>query len=133
MTRASVLAAGRRAAEAGMADACIIRRETGSTTDRETGHRTPTLAVIYTGKCRIQEVVPFTRQADPSPDQVDLAVARTLQLPVTTSTGVREGDLVEITACVNDPDLVGVVMVLRSETGKKSEATSRRLGLEEMT
>jgi hypothetical protein len=133
MTRATVLAAGRRAAEAGMGDACIIRRETASTTDRETGHRTPTLAVIYTGRCRIQEVVPFTRQANPSPDQVELAVSRTLQLPVTTSTGVREGDLAEITACVHDPDLVGVVMVVRSETGKKSEATSRRLGLEEMT
>lgn len=133
MTRATVLAAGRRAAEAGMADACTIRRETGATTDRETGHRTPTIVVVYTGKCRVQEVVPFTRQADPSPDQTELAVARTLQLPVTTSTGVREGDLAEITACVHDPDLVGVVMVVRSETGRKTEATSRRLGLEEMT
>jgi predicted RecA/RadA family phage recombinase len=140
MSRASVLARGRAAAEAGMLDACVIRRETGSTTDRETGVPTPTFEQIYpalaTGDssavCRVQEIFGFARDTSPSPDQSQLARYRILQLPVESSEGVRVGDQVVITACVNDPDLVGVVMVVRDQSGK-SEATARRIGIEEIT
>jgi hypothetical protein len=140
MSRASVLARGRAAAEAGMTDACTVRRETSSTTDRDTGQPTPVYTQIYpaaatgdtTGPCRVQEIFGFARDTSPSPDQSQLARYRILQLPVTTSLDVRVGDLVTVTACVNDPDLVDVVMVVRDQSGK-SEATSRRLGIEEMT
>lgn len=120
-----------------MVDTCVIRRETGSTTDRTTGQPTPTYTQIYpatgsAGPCRVQEIFGFARETSPSPDQTQLARYRILQLPVATSLGVQSGDLVEMVTCVNDPDLVGVVMVLRDQSGK-TEATSRRLGMEELT
>lgn len=131
MTRVSVLAAGRRAAEAGMVDACTITRTTGTTTDRTTGVVIPTTTTVYSGACRVQELFGFSREVSPSPDQSQLARYRILQLPVVDSEDVRVGDHVTITACVNDPDLVGVVMLLRDQSGK-SEATSRRVGIEEI-
>lgn len=132
MTRASVLALGRAAAEAGMTDTCVIERSTTSTTDRSTGVVTRDWTEVYSGPCRVQEVVPFVREASPSPDQKVLAVARVLQLPVATSAGVRSGDRVTIATAVNDPDLVGLRMIVRGQKAK-SEATARRLDVEEMT
>lgn len=131
MTRVSVLAAGRRAAEAGMVDTCTITRTTGTTTDRTTGVVTPTTTTVYSGACRVQEIFGFSREVSPSPDQSQLARYRILQLPVEDSEDVRVGDQVTITACVNDPDIVGAVMVVRDQSGK-SEATSRRIGVEEI-
>lgn len=136
MSRASVLARGRAAAEAGMVDTCLIQRETGSTTST-TGVKTPTYTQIYptsgpAGPCRIQELAGFSRETNPSPDQQQLARSRTLQLPVTTSEDVRVGDVVTIVSCVNDPDMVGAVMVVREQSGK-SEATARRLGVDQIT
>jgi hypothetical protein len=132
MTRATVLAMGRAAAEAGMIDACVIERSTTSETDRTTGLVVRDWFEVYNGPCRVQEVVPFVREANPSPDQKILAVARVLQLPVTSSLDIRVGDVATITASVNDPDLVGVRMIVRGQKAK-SEATARRLDVEELT
>lgn len=132
MTRATVLTAARREAERGMVDACEITRVTGSTTDRTTGARTEDTETVYTGQCRVQEIFSFARDSGPSPDQHVLARYRILQLPVVGSEGVRVGDRVEITASVHDPDLVGCRMVVRDQSAK-SEATSRRIGVEEIT
>lgn len=132
MSRDSVLDMGRAAAAAGMVDACTITRETGSSTDRDTGQRTPQEATIYTGPCRLQEIFGFSRDTSPSPDQSQLARYRVLQLPVTSSLDVRVGDQVLITACPNDPDMVSARMVVRDQSGK-TEATVRRIGVEEIT
>lgn len=115
-----------------MLDACTITRVTGSTTDSATGVRTLTTSTIYTGKCRLQERSATARPADPAPDQEQLARHKELQLPVSTSTGVRVGDRVSMTTCVHDADAVGQVLVVREETSK-SEATARRLGVEVIT
>lgn len=130
--RASVLAAGRREAERGMVDACEITRVTSAPTDRTTLVRTETRTTIYEGPCRVQELLAFSRDTTPSPDVRLLGRYRILQLPVVGSEGIQLGDDVEITACVNDPDLVGKSMRVRDQSGK-SEATSRRIGIEEMT
>lgn len=132
MSRASVLARGRTAAKAGMVDACIITRVTGTTTNPTTGAVTETVSTIYDGPCRVQELMGFSRDATAAPDQAVLARYRVLQLPVTTSTDVRAGDRVVIDSSVNDPDLVGAVMVVRDPSAE-SEATSRRVGVEEIT
>ena len=132
MSRVSVLAAGRRAAEAGMVDACAIVRTTGTSTNRDTGVVTPTTVTVYSGPCRVQEIFGFARDTQPAPDQGQLARYRILQLPVDTSEDVRAGDQVTVTACVNDADLVGAVMVVRDQSGK-TEGTSRRIGVEELT
>lgn len=132
MSRASVLARGRAAAEAGMVDACTIVRVAGTTTDRDTGVVTETTTSVYSGACRLQEQMAFARETQPTPDNPTLMRYRVLQLPVATSTGVRKNDQVTITACPNDPDMVGKVLVVRDLSGK-TEATSRRLGVEEAT
>lgn len=132
MSRVSVLAAGRRAAEAGMVDTCTITRVTAISTDPVTGHTTPTVESIYSGACRFQEVMAFSRDTSPTPDDPQLMRYRVLQLPVDGTDGIQQGDLVVCNTSVNDPDLVGTHMVVRDESSK-SEATSRRLGVEEAT
>lgn len=132
MSRTSVLAAGQRKAEAGMADACTIRRaNTTDTTDPVTGVGTTTYTTLYTGKCRIQQQVAIARPHDVGEDKVWL-VRFDLQLPVGTSSGLRVGDKVTITSSVNDPDLVNRVFEV-NELAHKSEATSRRVGIVERT
>lgn len=131
MSVASALARGRRAAERLMVDECTIRRRTGSTTDPDTGQITPTYTTLYTGRCRVQQQAVQAREETPGPAEL-LMVRRELHLPVATSTGVRAGDQVSITACVHDPDLVGRDLVVRDEMAK-SMATARRLGVEEVT
>lgn len=132
MSRASVLARGRAAAEKGMVDACTITRVTGDSMNPTTKVVTKTTSTIYNGRCRVQEMLAFARDASPTPVDPALMRYRTLQLPVESSEDVRRGDLVTITGCVNDPDLVGRSMFVRDLSGK-SEATVRRIGVEEVT
>lgn len=131
MSRDRVLARGRQMAEAGMADACTIRRRTGETTDDLTGDVVPTYIVVYAGPCRVQQSVAMGQRADAGEASV-IVQRRELQLPVTTSTAVRHEDEATVDACANDPGLVGRVFVIRDEHGK-SEATARRLTIEERT
>ncbi|HEY9484190.1 MAG TPA: DUF6093 family protein, partial [Micromonosporaceae bacterium] len=69
MSRASVLARGRAAALAGMVDACLIERMTGTTTDPDTGQVTETWSTTYTGPCRVQEHGGYPRDINTAPDQ----------------------------------------------------------------
>lgn len=131
MSRASVLARGRVAAEAGMVDTCLIERSTDSSTDGS-GNVTFTYTTVYSGPCRLQELTGLSRETHPSPDQLVLARNRTLQLPVAGSEGVKVGDKVTITTCVNDADMTGARMVVRELSGK-TDATMRRLGVDQLT
>jgi hypothetical protein len=132
MSRATILAAGRKAAERGMVDVCTITRVTSTVTDRETGDVTTTVATIYTGPCRLQEIFGFSRDTSPSPDQSQLARYRVLQLPVDSSEDVRVGDEVLVTASAHDPDMIGVRLIVRDQSGK-TDQTARRVGVEEIT
>ena len=130
MSRASVLALGRKAAEAGMVDTCTIERQ-GPTSTSRTGQTTPTWTEVYDGPCRMQERGGYPRDITTAPDQPQLAINRELQLPVSTSGSVRAGDRVTITACPNDPAMVGRQMWLRGQP-TKTDATARRFSLEEI-
>jgi hypothetical protein len=89
MSRATVLARGRTAAELGMVDACTIQRPSGSgTTNPVTGVPSQTYTTLYTGKCRVQQQVAIARQHDVGEDKVWL-VRFDLQLPMATSAGLR--------------------------------------------
>jgi hypothetical protein len=132
MSRHSVLARGQAAAEVGMADACTIRREnTSDTTDPVTGVGTTSYTTLYSGKCRVQQAVAIARPHDVGEDKV-WTVRFDLQLPVATSAGLQVGDQVTITTAVNDPDLTGRVFTV-NELAHKSEPTSRRVGIVEVT
>lgn len=135
MSRASVLALGRRAAEAGMIDACIIERMVGVTTDLDNGQTTDVMAddPVYTGRCRLREITAaMAREATPAPSVHQAMRYRVLQLPVVGSEDIQVGDVVTMTTCVNDPDMVGRTFVVRDQSGS-SEQTARRLGVEEVT
>lgn len=137
MSRASVLAMGRSAAVAGMIDTCTIRRRTGQTTAAD-GTVTPTYTVIYNGICRVQEgsggadLTGASSRVENPGEARFLMVRRALQLPVPASLGVRAEDIATINTCVNDPDLIGRMLVVRGEAAG-SEKTARRLGTEEVT
>lgn len=132
MSRASILAMGRKAAELGMVDECTIERVTATVTNRETGTVEETAEEIYSGPCRVQELGAFSREAVPTPDDPTLMRNRVLQLPVAGSEDIQVKDRVTITACLNDADMVGRVFLVRDQS-TKSEATARRIGVEEAT
>jgi pectate lyase len=131
MTRASVLARGRTAAEAGMADACVIERRTGTATDDLTGSAVGTWATVYTGKCRIQQSIAMGQRTEAA--EASIVVLRLeLQLPVAGTEAVDRGHRVTVTACVNDAALVNRQFKIR-DLAHKSEATARRMTIEELT
>jgi hypothetical protein len=124
MSRASVLARGQAKAAEGMADACTITRVTGRSTNTTTGAVTPTTSTLYTGKCRIQQAQAQAQREDIGEDHL-LLLRLEVQLPVVGTEALAVGDLITITAAVNDADLVGRVLRVH-DLAHKSEATARR-------
>lgn len=131
MTRASVLARGRTAALAGMVDTCRITRVTGTVTDPDTGVVTPGYTTIYEGVCRVQQRSASDARPADAGEAYLVLLRLELQLP-NSATGIAVGDTATITASVNDADLVDREFRVR-ELAHKSEATARRLGVEEVT
>lgn len=133
MSRASVLARGRVAAEAGMVDTCTITRSTVTGVNGQTGAQTIATTTLYTGPCRVHQRVPGGARGTNVGEANLLMLRSEVQLPVSAATdGLQVGDKITITAAVNDPDLTGRVLQIR-ELAHKSEATARRLGVEEVT
>lgn len=129
MSRESVLARGRAAALAGMIDTCTIIRQTNGAMDENTGRIQRSEQPIYEGVCRVQNQRAMSRTEDVGEDRA-LLLPLEIQLPV-TATGLCVGDIITITASVNDPDLVGRVLAIR-DLAHKSEATARRVRAEEV-
>lgn len=131
MSRESVLARGRIAALAGMADTCTIRRRNGGTADPVTGYPTQPYTDLYAGQCRVQQAVAIARPHEVGEDRV-LIVRFDLQLPVDGTEGLQVNDEVTIVTAVNDADLIGRVFDIL-ELAHKSENTARRVGMTERT
>ncbi|MET7395618.1 DUF6093 family protein [Dactylosporangium sp. NPDC005572] len=130
MSRESVLAAGRRAAERGMVDTCRITRVTAVDTDETTGETTSVVETLYDGRCRVQRRGSEAQRENIG--EASLVLLRVeLQLPMSAA-GLREGDDVEMTTSVNDPDLVGRTFRVR-DVPDKTDATARRLTCVEVT
>lgn len=130
MSRARVLAQGRRAAEDGMADTCVIRRVTGRTTDPDTGASTPTYATLYDGPCKIQSTKAEAGRQETGEDFL-LLLRLELHLPMSV-TGLDVGDEATITASAYDPDLPGRTFKIH-DLMHKTWATARRYGVIEKT
>lgn len=131
MSRASVLARGRTAAEAGMRDTCSIRRAIGTAVDDNTGDETIAWEQLYAGKCRVQQRSEANSQQETPGEDYQLLQRVELQLPMSV-TGLREADEVTITASAHDADLVGVVFLVR-DLFAKTHATARRVGVTRRT
>jgi hypothetical protein len=129
VSRASLIARGQAAAEAGMRDTCVIRRVATSVTDQTTGVPARTYADVYSGRCRIQQRSTNATRVDVGQDSV-LLLGVELQLPMSV-TGLEVGDQVTITASA-DGDLIGRVYLVR-DLFHKTEATARRVGVQERT
>lgn len=130
MTARSVLARGRRAAEALMVDTCVIRRKVGPTVDPDTGAEVPIYTEVYSGKCRVQSRNFATESPNAAGQRVDLYHLE-VQVPMSV-VGVAVNDEVEITSSVHDPDLVGRRMRVQN-LFHASHKTARRLQVEEVT
>jgi uncharacterized protein DUF6093 len=132
VSRATALARGRLAAELAMADACTIRRASGSgTTDPVTGYPTQAYTSVYSGKCRVQQHQATADRQDVGEDSL-LLLRLEIQLPIVGSEGLEVGDEVTITAAAHDSDLVARVFLIH-DLAHKSEATARRVQCTERT
>jgi hypothetical protein len=130
MSRESVLARGRTAAEAGMVDGCTVRRLTGSVTDDFSGVPVETWADLYAGKCRVQQDMAQS-QAHTVGEDYQLLLRLEVQLPMSV-VGLEIGDVVTITSSASDPDLPGRVFLVR-DLAHKTDATARRIQVTERT
>jgi hypothetical protein len=131
MSRASVLARGRLAAEQGMVDECTIRRRGEDVTDPFSGEVTWAYDTIYEGKCRFQQ-----RSALGGAQEREVGEAHVLiqgsevQIPVSV-VGCNADD--EVVCNVSrDPDMVGRIFRIR-DLAYRSDATSRRFHIQERT
>lgn len=128
MSRESVLARGRRAAEAGFVDACTIRRVTGETASG--GVVTTETEDVYAGRCRIQ-VRSQSGQGETIGEAYQIVARIELQLPISAAALLAD-DLVTVTSATHDPQLVGKEYRVRDVLAK-THATSRRATLIEVT
>jgi hypothetical protein len=122
--------AGRAWHESIMEDACAVTREGARTLNEANGQYVMSSTTVYTGACRLV-VQPRQPQDAAAPGQVEAVTHARLDLPVSKSTGVRDGDVVTFTKSV-DPALVGVKYRLRGLAGQ-THATARRFFVEVYT
>jgi hypothetical protein len=121
----------RAAAEALMIDTVMVTRQTGATTDTDTGVVTPIYSTVYTGKCKVQQSSPASGTTEVGEAAVFLNQLQ-LHLPVTTTTAlVAPDDIGTLTTCVLDAGLVGKAFHLRAPL-HKSFATARRFPMVEV-
>lgn len=130
MSRESVLARGRAAAELGFVDTCTIRRRTGTTVDDNTGVESATYEDLYAGMCRVQQRAAQSQEQSPGEDY-QLLLRVEVQLPISVE-GLRVGDEITVTAAAHDGDLVGAVFLIR-DLFAKTHPTARRVGVTRRT
>ncbi len=126
-----VLALGRAAAEQLLRDACLIERKDGPPVlNTLTGQNVQEWVTVYTGRCRVKTV---GQGSESEYGEREVTLHRyAISLPWDTTAAVRREDRLTVTACGDDPQLVGrqleVIDVAYSGT-----ATVRRLVAEDRT
>ena len=124
---AAVLPQMRAEAESRMLDACLITRPGADPVwDDATGSYLPAAPVtVYAGKCRL-------RNANPAPQNADAGEAAwavdqvVLSLPLDGTAAVTDGCTATITACLNDPGMVGLVLTVQAGHFQ-TDSTARRV------
>lgn len=123
----------RTEAEKRMVDACTITRGGGEDSfDPLTGeYTTPAGSTVYTGACEVQ-ISDGLNARESEAGGTEITVSRvTVKVPISVE-GVREGDMVTITASLLDADLVGQQFQVVAGFAK-TFATCRRLQVERTT
>lgn len=130
-------------AERNMTDTCTITRAgTGKGPWNEsTGQYDPPARVTvygpsiapHFGKCRLQiQSITNAASGSSSGDRTVTTQGDVLQLPVSETGHIVVNDVARMNVVVQDPDLVDHEFTVRGRHGK-SQATSRRLPVEEVT
>ncbi len=130
--RDEALANGRAAAEDSMIDTCLITRTAITSTNEYTGLTHETVTTVYSGKCRVQQRGRAHRRERNaySGDKLLFELDMELQLPM-SATGIKTRDDVTMLTS-RDPELVGRTFKVKG-LAHKTDATARRLGIEEAT
>lgn len=125
------LATFRAEAESLMFDACTVAGDSVPVFNETTLEYDTVEVESYSGPCRLRFGDTAVQDIEAA-GQLLIGQRATLSLPVATSGGVLEGHVATITACVNDPALVG--RKFRVEGGHhQTFATARRFPVEEVT
>lgn len=119
--------AGRTWHESIMEDTCTVTREGTRTLDEATGLYSQTPTTVYSGPFRF--MIPPRAPTDiVAVGQTETLTRPRADFPVTTSTGIQDGDKLTVTASV-DPGLVGRTFRLRGIAGQ-THGTARRFFVE---
>ncbi len=131
MTARGAVGRGRRAAEAQMTDACVIRPVAGDTTDPVTGVVSTSYGdPVYTGRCKLQRIKDAYPSTPEGGDRRWTTSPATLHLPVAGSGNVGVGHVVTMTAST-DVENVGREFRVRSDD-RKSLQTAIRFVIQEV-
>lgn len=84
-------------AESMMFDSVIVRRQTGTTPDYESGEDVPTYVTVYAGRCRLVMRSTVVSDADSASELVALQGPR-LDVPVSGTAGIKPDDRFELTS-----------------------------------
>lgn len=128
MSRESVLARGRAAAEQGMTSTCTSRRQSGTPVyDDNTGGTTPGWTAVYSGPCRLKQPSP-TASSSTVGESAVMLVQPEIHLPMDAPLH-KPGDEITMTACPEDPLSAGRMFHVKAMSG----ATARRYSVIERT
>jgi hypothetical protein len=117
-------------AESLMLDSCTVHRPGIPVTDPETGVVAPSLTLVYTGVCKIQQTI--SQASNPTAGGHSFTVQDSrVDFPVSAGPFAVD-DVVTMTASVLDPQLVGRKLRV-VELFHKSYATAQRTRVEEVT
>lgn len=129
MSAVDAVLAGRRWAESLMLDTCTVHRPGEPVTDAD-GNVTPSLTLLYTGPCKVQQTLAQSSNPEAGGHQFTVQDTR-WDTPVAAGVFVV-GDVVTITDAVLDPQLTGRVYRV-TEPFHKTGATAQRTRVSEVT
>lgn len=110
-----------------MVDACSVKYASGSSFNESTGVEEPTYVVRFSSRCKIQSRDLQSTERDAG-GRESTSIRLTVHLPVSAGV-VAVDDVVTITACTFDPQMVGRTFRVLAPVGK-SFASARRVEVE---
>ena len=120
----------REQADSAMLDTCTVHRPGPPVTDPDTGAVTPSLTLLYTGPCKIQQTLAQSSNPEAGGHQFTVQDTR-WDTPV--DAGVFEvNDVVTMVEAILDPQLTGRVYRV-TDPFHKTGATAQRTRVEEVT
>lgn len=128
MSALDAVLAGRVVAESLMLDSCVVHRPGEPVTDAD-GNVTPSLTLLYTGPCKIQQTL--AQSSNPVAGGHRYTVPDTRWDTPVLSVPFEVDDVVTITDAVLDPQLTGKVYRV-TEPFHKTGATAQRTRVEEV-